>query len=97
MKTRKGRPNRGSYRKVAKKWHFKKCVCCGITQALTIHHIDGNPYNHKLSNLCYLCVDCHRDVDQKGDGAKVLQIKSYIKFFKARVMKAGKVYIPFNF
>ena len=44
-----------------------KCGCTGQWQdgeiALEIHHIDGNNTNNELSNLCYLCPNCHALTD----------------------------------
>lgn len=43
----------------------KKCEQCSITTwndreaPLELDHIDGNPYNHILSNLRVLCPNCH--------------------------------------
>lgn len=42
-----------------------KCENCKITKwnnkvvPLELHHIDGNPFNHKLENLQVLCPNCH--------------------------------------
>ena len=42
-----------------------KCVSCGLSEwqnqpiGLELDHIDGNKYNHKLSNLRMLCPNCH--------------------------------------
>lgn len=42
-----------------------KCERCGIYKwldeeiRLELDHIDGNPYNHSLSNLRILCPNCH--------------------------------------
>lgn len=37
------------------------CALCGLrgTQALTIHHIDGNPANDVYENTIVLCQNCH--------------------------------------
>ena len=31
-----------------------------------IHHIDNNPANNTIDNLCVLCFDCHRDTQISG-------------------------------
>lgn len=58
----------------------KKCYICGWnkensftkTIPLEIHHIDGNPSNHKESNLVLLCPNCHsltkEHSTKKGNG-----------------------------
>lgn len=47
-----------------------KCSECGIlplwkNKKLSLHleHKDGNPINNKLSNLCFLCPNCHSQTD----------------------------------
>lgn len=35
------------------------CGCCGVTQELVVHHVDGNPMNNSESNLQTLCTYCH--------------------------------------
>lgn len=43
----------------------EKCENCGLTEwqgtkiPLELHHIDGNRFNHHLSNLILLCPNCH--------------------------------------
>lgn len=40
---------------------------------LEVHHIDGNPRNHRRANLEALCEDCHHDVERaraKRPGAR---------------------------
>lgn len=39
----------------------RPCVLCGIkdTMVLLVHHIDQNRKNNKISNLCWLCYNCH--------------------------------------
>lgn len=40
---------------------LQKCVRCGIddVRVLAVHHIDRNRKNNKLSNLLWLCHNCH--------------------------------------
>ena len=37
----------------------KECETCSSDYELTIHHIDGNPFNNSLENLQVLCWHCH--------------------------------------
>jgi predicted amidophosphoribosyltransferase len=32
--------------------------------SLELHHLDGNSYNHILSNLIILCPNCHSQYDK---------------------------------
>ena len=46
-----------------------QCECCGISSwngkpiNLELHHIDGNRFNHVISNLQLLCPNCHSQTD----------------------------------
>lgn len=46
-----------------------KCEICGINEwcgnyiSCELHHIDGNPHNHLLSNLQIICPNCHSQTD----------------------------------
>jgi len=67
-----------------------KCSICGLTEWLgkpiTCHldHIDGNPINHKLSNLRMLCPNCHSQTETYSNKLKRKK-KHYTKeeFIKA--------------
>ena len=36
-----------------------KCVFCGETERLHVHHKDGDHSNNALNNLIWVCVKCH--------------------------------------
>lgn len=38
------------------------CICRTERKHVQIHHIDGNPSNNDIKNLCVLCTDCHSRV-----------------------------------
>ena len=42
------------------------CVCNIPGKPVQIHHIDENPSNNLIDNLCVLCLDCHNDTMIKG-------------------------------
>jgi hypothetical protein len=42
------------------------CICRAPGKAVQIHHIDGDPSNHDLSNLAVLCLEHHRDTQIQG-------------------------------
>lgn len=58
-----------------------KCHTCGVTEwegqtlNLEVHHIDGDKYNNSLSNLKFLCPNCHSQTAsfrRKKHGKKVV-------------------------
>ena len=59
-----------------------KCSICDITEwlgkpiAIQVHHIDGIKINNVITNLCYLCPNCHTQTDNWGS-KKVVQINRY--------------------
>jgi len=44
------------YRQLIKK---EKCIKCGTTENLLIHHKDLDHFNNSLSNLEVMCLSCH--------------------------------------
>lgn len=53
---------RSSYREILKKDIVaKQCALCEFAdqRLLVVHHIDGNRSNNRVSNLTWLCANCH--------------------------------------
>lgn len=51
----------------------KKCINCGNTIPLEVHHIDGDYTNNNESNLQLLCPNCHsltNTIKSRGKGHK---------------------------
>lgn len=57
-----------------------KCEQCGISEwnnkpiSLELHHKDGNNTNNELSNLCFLCPNCHSQTENycgKNNSGKI--------------------------
>ena len=40
-------------------WDIKRCMRCGSTDTVQIHHKDKNHKNNDISNLIKLCYKCH--------------------------------------
>jgi len=58
------------YREILKRSRSKVvCVLCGIENELllTAHHKDHNRNNNKISNLIWLCLNCHFLVHHNAD------------------------------
>lgn len=49
---------KGIYRR-SRRLRGSACETCGTSNALNVHHIDGNPTNNHASNLMTLCAPCH--------------------------------------
>lgn len=39
------------------------CEICGFSDKIELHHINGNPRDHRLENLQILCPNCHSKTD----------------------------------
>jgi len=44
----------------------RTCCLCRASNAVQVHHIDGNPDNNIINNLAVLCINCHDQVTKKG-------------------------------
>jgi len=42
-----------------------RCPRCGGSEAIEVHHQDGDPFHNTLSNLIGLCHGCHRSVHRR--------------------------------
>lgn len=58
-----------NYAVLCYRYHEKKCVVCGETDAVDVHHIDSNRENNSVDNLIPLCPThhayCHRGLFSK--------------------------------
>lgn len=70
-----GKPrNRGHIRARLVKEGLKeeRCEECGLTEwrgkplRVTLHHVNGDPYDHRLENLQFLCPNCHSQTPNFG-------------------------------
>lgn len=50
--------NRSFKKNILKKYSYR-CILCGITKKLVVHHIDYNKQNNDIENLIVLCRSCH--------------------------------------
>lgn len=48
-------------RKQALERDEERCVHCGATEELCVHHINKNPSDQRLDNLLTLCTSCHKE------------------------------------
>lgn len=44
----------------------RTCCLCRSSNAVQVHHIDGNPGNNTIDNLAVLCINCHDQITKKG-------------------------------
>ena len=70
------------------------CCVCRKT-GVQIHHIDGNPSNNRLSNLCVLCIEHHALASSRSSMTKGLEPRLLRKYkqewegFLVRQRKTG--------
>lgn len=57
-----------SYRQQALNKHGRECVECGATEAIEVHHRNGDRTDHSLDNLIPLCRRCHQKLHRSGLG-----------------------------
>jgi len=70
----------GTYRNILKRSDIlEKCNLCGIEnrKILSVHHVDHNRSNNKISNLIWLCLNCHHLVHNDLDSHENLQNKLF--------------------
>ncbi len=56
------------------------CVCRKPGKPCQIHHIDGDPNNNKINNLCVLCLDCHTETQISGGFHRKLSAEQIILY-----------------
>ena len=55
-----------------------RCVECGETERLEVHHLDENPLNNTAANLVTVCRPCHEKVHFSPEGAAMsLRLKTH--------------------
>lgn len=59
--------NGTTYRQKALDCYGEKCVDCGATDAIEIHHINRDRDDNRVENLIPLCRSCHRSLHNEGD------------------------------
>ena len=73
-----------------------KCSCCNISEwnnkplSLEIDHKDGNPYNNDISNLRYICPNCHSQTPtykgkNKGNGRVERRDRARLDFHRQKI------------
>ena len=83
--------NNGNYKNSVKeyatqcfRYHDRKCIICGESDAVDVHHLDKNRKNNSIDNLIPLCPThhayCHRGLFYKIEE----QINNYLIEFKSR-------------
>lgn len=73
-----------------------RCVICGSTKELEVHHIEGILAPEKLqrinyyNNLAALCRRCHRAVTFLELYHPILNVKAVIPFLRGRIGQAAE-------
>ena len=68
-----------AYRSTCFNFHKKKCVVCGESNIVTVHHMDENNKNNKPENLIPLCPTHHQYWHSRYKSLVEEQINFYIK------------------
>ena len=68
---------------------MKKCIRCGATEDLVIHHRDGFHGVFFPSDVVILCRRCHSEIHGKARCGKLDEVKEYFCFEKvyAKIMR----------
>ncbi len=64
-----------SYRRKALEEYGEKCGNCGATEAIEIHHRNGDRTDNRLENLLPLCSNCHEKLHRSGLGGLEEELK----------------------
>jgi hypothetical protein len=85
-------PNNGSwnesnYRSTCFHYHGKKCIICGETRIVDVHHYDENHNNNKPENLVPLCPTHHQVYHSRYQNDIKQDVDSYINNYIQNVKK----------
>lgn len=71
----------------------KKCLICGSTKNVDVHHNDGDYTNNNLENLIHLCRSCHMKSHRPKQKCKIcgepMKGKGYCNKHYIRFIKYG--------
>jgi hypothetical protein len=77
-------PSDQTYRKICFEHHEKKCVVCGESNIVAVHHYDHNKKNNCPTNLVPLCPTHHTYVHSSFEHMVKSQIDAYVTEFQKR-------------
>jgi DNA-directed RNA polymerase subunit RPC12/RpoP len=64
-----------------------KCIKCGKSYRLAVHHIDGDEENNALENLAVLCQYCHAKLHEYIPVSKETLIEWFKEWMKIETMQ----------
>lgn len=73
------------YQTICFNHHEKKCVVCGETKIVAVHHFDHNRYNNDPSNLVPLCPTHHAYCHSRYHKLVDKKINQYVTKVKKRL------------
>ena len=65
------------YRTIAEKYYEQRCVVCGVSDILDVHHIDEDRTNIHPSNLLFLCPNDHYRFHRNKDPQVIKAIEGH--------------------
>lgn len=74
---------RAGYRRICFKHHKKKCIICGESKIVEVHHYDEDHNNDDPNNLVPLCPTHHKYIHSRYKDLIAKEVDIYIKNFKA--------------
>lgn len=79
-----------AYRTTCFLYHQKKCLICGESKVVTVHHYDENRNNNKPENLIPLCPTHHQYVHSRHASEVLSTIKRYRSNFIKKLKNKKK-------
>lgn len=73
----------GVYKRICFKTHGKRCIICGESIAVDVHHVDEDYTNNNADNIVPLCANHHRHAHYKSTKNFIFtKIKEYIEIWR---------------
>lgn len=75
----------------------RPCMCCDNEGTQVCHILRGGKRTDEWWNVCWLCADCHREFDSKGEKTRVWMFTNKIRIGEAKVEDILEAHRRFGF